>query len=157
MTRDLAILERVPTFAGLTPDTLEFLLERASEVVVEPGEPFFHQGDAGTTLFVLESGTVDVRKSLDGDYMTLRQLGPGDCFGEMALIAVMPRSASAIAIDRAGALTISNADIAMLYERNPAQFAMLVMNLSREVCRRFADVDERLFALTIAARQRAAD
>jgi len=34
MTRDLAMLERVPTFAGLTPDTLEFLLERASEVVV---------------------------------------------------------------------------------------------------------------------------
>ncbi|MEZ4269073.1 MAG: cyclic nucleotide-binding domain-containing protein [Myxococcota bacterium] len=152
MHRDPAILERVPTFAGLTPDTLEFLLDHAREVVVEPGEPFFHQGDAGTTVYILEAGSVDVRKQFNGGAMTLRSLGPGDCFGEMAVLSVMPRSASAISVGRSSALTISNADIALLYERNPAQFAMLVMNLAREVCRRFADADERLWAQAQAAR-----
>ncbi len=152
MIRDPAILERVPTFAGLTPDTLEFLLDHAREVVVEPGEPFFRQGEAGTTVFILEEGRVDVRKQFNGGEMTLRLLGPGDCFGEMAVLSIMPRSASAIAVGRSSALTISNADIALLYERNPAQFAMLVMNLAREVCRRFADADERLWAQAQASR-----
>ncbi|MCB9788617.1 MAG: cyclic nucleotide-binding domain-containing protein [Deltaproteobacteria bacterium] len=148
MNRDPAILQRVPTFAGLTEETLEFLLDQAREVVVEPGQPFFLQGEPGTTVFVLEEGHVDVRKRFDGGDMTLRMLGPGDCFGEMAVISIMPRSASAFSVGRSTAVSISNGDIARLYERNPAQFAMLIMNLAREVCRRFADADERLFALS---------
>jgi hypothetical protein len=68
-------------------------------VEVRPGAFFFRENDAADSMFVLEAGKVAVLKSWRNEEYLLHTLGPGDCFGEMALMDLMPRSASVRAIE----------------------------------------------------------
>ncbi|MGH8517802.1 MAG: cyclic nucleotide-binding domain-containing protein, partial [Panacagrimonas sp.] len=62
---------------------------------VEAGEWIFREGDPGDCAFVIESGTVAITYEHDGVAETIAHLGPGELFGEMALIDGRARSASA--------------------------------------------------------------
>ena len=142
------LLRNVAIFGGLNEETLTFLLDRARRVHVPAGRPFMTEGEPGKSFYVLETGTVRVHKSAQGVQCTLCEFGPGAAFGEMSLLAVRPRSATIEAIDDCVAVEISNSSLFELYEWNPGQFAMLVMNLGREVARRLWETNERLFHAT---------
>ena len=74
----------------------------------------------------------------------LRNLNQGDCFGEMSLIDFSPRSASVRAVEDCTALQISAACISQIYEKDLEQFAMIEMNMGREVSRRLRESDAAL-------------
>ena len=95
-------------------------------------------------MFVLEAGRVAVLKSWGGEQHLLRTLKEGDCFGEMAVMDLCPRSASVRAAEDCTALRVSAANRYQIYPRDLKQFALNQMNMGREVCRR-RDSDERLF------------
>jgi CRP/FNR family cyclic AMP-dependent transcriptional regulator len=71
------------------------MLARATDEtrVYKAGEVIFREGDPGTEFFVIKSGKTSVRVG----NRTLQELGPGDVFGEMALIDNEPRSATVVA------------------------------------------------------------
>jgi len=142
------LLREVAIFGGLSEDTLAFVLDRATRVNIAAGAEFMAEGEMGKSFFVLESGRVHVHKDADGDAIILCEFGPGAAFGEMSLLAVRPRSATIEALEDCTAIEISNRSLFELYEADSAQFAMLVMNLGREVARRLWETNERLFALT---------
>lgn len=142
-------LRSIPAFGGLDVLTLGWLLDASERVHIPCGELLFAQGDAGHELYILERGRVEAFKTYEDQEFHLREMGPGDCVGELALLAVVPRSASVRALDEVVAIKISNATVAQLYDRNLPQFTLLVMNLGREVCRRFLGNDERLFQLAL--------
>ena len=96
-------------------------------------------------MFVLESGRVAVLKSWKGRVFDLRHLKQGDCFGEMALMDLQPRSASVRALEDCTAIELRPDDLLRLFERDPEQFALIQMNMGREVCRRLRFTDELLF------------
>lgn len=77
----------------------------------------------------------------------LRELGPGDCFGEMAMIDFAPRSASVQALAPCRAFALSIARLHRLYEQDLEQFALIQMNLSRELSRRLRVTMDRLAVL----------
>ena len=141
------LLQDIAIFGGLSEDALCFVLDRASRIQVAAGEHFLKEGDMGTSLFVLESGQARVCKDAEGSAIVLRELSPGAVFGEMSLLAVRPRSATVEASEDCIAVEITNRSLFELYEADPAQFAMLAMNLGREVSRRLWEANERLFAL----------
>ncbi len=151
MENDSTVLRQIPAFAGLTIDTLQFLFERAQTRRVPAGECFFEQGEIGDSVYILEVGEVVVEKNIGSKRYQLRKLGSGDCFGEMALLAVMARTASVRAITDCDALQITNRQLRQLYAHDLEQFTMLVMNLGREVCRRLAELDRRLSEFQAAA------
>ena len=95
----LELLQSMPIFGAIRSDALQFLLEQAHEVVVRAGEFFFRENDQATSMFVLESGRAVVIKGWQGHDTELHRLGAGDCFGEMALMDLFPRSASVFAIE----------------------------------------------------------
>ena len=142
------LLRDVAIFGGLNEDTLAFVLDRATRVHVAAGDHFMGEGEMGKSFFVLETGRVRVHKDADGDAVDLCEFGPGAAFGEMSLLAVRPRSATIEALEDCVAIEIFNRSLFELYEADPSQFAMLVMNLGREVARRLWETNERLFALT---------
>ena len=75
-------------------------------------EVIFHEGDPGDSLHLLASGHVAVRVSTPlGDVATLRVLGPGDFFGELAIISEAPRNASVVALEAAETLSLYRSDI----------------------------------------------
>lgn len=138
-------LQQMPIFGGVADDALAYLLEPANEVTVAGGAFFFREGDPAQCMYVLESGRVEVLKQWRGREMPLRQFGPGDCFGEMALIDLFPRSASARAETECVAIELTPAHLLRLYERSTEQFLLIQMNIGREMCRRLRTTDEALF------------
>jgi CRP/FNR family transcriptional regulator, cyclic AMP receptor protein len=142
---DLAVLREMPIFGAVPDRALLFLGERASRVEVPGGRWFFRQGDKGETMYVLRSGLVEVQRSLAGQTATLGRLGPGECFGEMALIDLYPRSASVRAVEDCVALAMTNALLYELYDRDPEPFTLIMMNLARELSRRLRSAEVLLF------------
>ena len=141
----VAMLERIAVFGAMREDALQLLLEHAHEVVVQRGSWFFHEADAADSMFVLQSGRVSVIKGWQGRSVLLGKLAAGDCFGEMALMDLMPRSASVRADEDCRAIEFSAGDLLVLFEHDVEQFALIQMNLAREVCRRLRATDELLF------------
>ena len=139
------MLERIPVFGALREDALRLLLAHANEVKVQRGSWFFHEADTADSMFVLKRGRVSVIKGWQGRSVVLGQLGAGECFGEMALMDLMPRSASVRADEDCVAVEFSAGDLLMLFEHDVEQFALMQMNLGREVCRRLRDTDQLLF------------
>jgi CRP/FNR family cyclic AMP-dependent transcriptional regulator len=141
----IELLQRMPIFGGVREDVLRFLLELSSVVSVRANEFFFRENDGANSMFVLEAGRVAVFKSWQGEECLLHYLGAGDCFGEMALMDLQPRSASVRALEDCTAIELSTHTLYRIYEKDLEQFTMIEMNMGREVCRRLRLADERLF------------
>ena len=91
--REVALLRSVPMFAPLPEPTLEQLAAKLVPVRVPAGREVFAQGDAGDRFYVVADGTVEVAV----DSRVASVLGPGDSFGEIALVRDVPRTASVTA------------------------------------------------------------
>jgi CRP/FNR family cyclic AMP-dependent transcriptional regulator len=143
----IELLQRMPIFGGIRADILQFLLGLCPIVSVPTNEFFFRENDQADSMFVLEIGKASVLKSWRGYDYLLRTLKEGDCFGEMAVMDLCPRSASVRAIEDCTAIRISAANLYQVYARDLKQFALIQMNMGREVCRRLRDSDNRLFSV----------
>ncbi len=86
-----------PIFAGLPPGRLEGAARRLVAVPVEAGEVIVRQGHAADRFYVIDSGQVRVTQATDGEERALRELGPGDFFGEIGLLRGIPRTATVTA------------------------------------------------------------
>ena len=139
------LLQRMPVFGAMREDAQRLLLERAGTCETAAGSCFFRENEPADSMFVIETGRVAVVKASQGEAFVLRRLGPGDCFGEMALMDLAPRSATVLAEEDCRAIEIGSADLLHLFEHDPEQFALIQMNIGREVCRRLRALDELLF------------
>jgi len=145
----IELLQSMPIFGAIREDSLDLLLERAATVLVEAGGFFFREDDQAVSMFVLEAGRAAVIKRWQDREVVFHSLGAGDCFGEMALMDLFPRSASVRAVDDCQAIELTAGDLLRLFERDAEQFALIQMNIGREVCRRLRATDERLFQATM--------
>jgi CRP-like cAMP-binding protein len=78
-----------PLFASLTREDAEEFVRYCEVRHVEPGRPVFTQGGLAVAFFVIESGGAEA--VADGE--SLRQMGPGDWFGEIGILQHTPRTA----------------------------------------------------------------
>ncbi len=97
-------LEKVAPFAGLTPAEREMLARVMDEFSAPAGTTLVSQGDYGYEFMVIEDGTVDVIR----DGQRVDEMGPGDFFGELAVIAAGgQRNATIVATSRVKMLTLT--------------------------------------------------
>lgn len=95
----VATLARVPLFVDLGQRELQRLAAACAEREYAAGDVLVRQGDPGAGLFVIESGRVRVMRHEEGSARELAVMGPGEVFGEMALLDEYPRSATVTAIE----------------------------------------------------------
>ena len=145
VSKRIELMQQMPIFGAIGAEIIEFLLEPAPVVRVEHGDFFFHEHDAPDCMYVLETGHVTVSKNWQSHELLIRRLGPGDCFGEMALLDLSPRSASVRADEDCSAIQLSSANLYRLFERDVEQFAVIQMNIAREMSRRLRITDDLLF------------
>jgi CRP/FNR family transcriptional regulator, cyclic AMP receptor protein len=138
-------LQAMPIFGGIRRDILEFLIDASDLISVPKDKFFFRENELAESMFVLETGEVAVVKSWNGQQNVLRHLSRGDCFGEMALMDLAPRSASIRAVTQCTAIELSTASFQKIYQKDLEQFAIIQMNIGREVSRRLRVADEQLF------------
>jgi CRP-like cAMP-binding protein len=90
----------------------------------------------------VRAGELEVKKrSRDGRETRLAIMRAGDCFGEMALIDIQPRSATVVARSPTELYVLSNMDLLALYESDLAGYSFLLQNICREVSRRLRKAD----------------
>lgn len=150
-TARIATLQATPIFGGLRADILASLVASTRTVTLPEGANFFREGDRAESMYVLEAGEVALFKRWAGEDFLLGHKGPGDCFGEMALLDLFPRSASVRAVSPCTAIELTTASFQKLYESDVEQFALVQMNIARELSRRLREADERLFRTHIGA------
>lgn len=124
-------LQAVPMFQPLHPSELEALARSLKERVYEPGAVIVKQGDPGVGFFLIAQGAVEV--SHDGH--RIRDLGPGEFFGELALMEERARTATVTAKERTRCLQLVRWDFRALLKQHP-DMAVKVMEV---VVRRLRD------------------
>ena len=112
---DSSRLASMAFFAELDPSDLELIAARASEVDAVEGDALATEGDFGYALYAIESGTAEV--SSDGKL--LRVLGPGDVFGEIAVLASGRRTATVAATSPMHLITLFKRDVWALERECP--------------------------------------
>ena len=123
-------LDRVDLFDGLSDEQAEVLRGRSRIRSFAPNTIVVNEGDDGSSLFVVQSGSLKVFLTDNiGREVTLSLLDPGDYFGELALLDDAPRSASVIALTRSEVLQIPRAAFLALIEVYPACMQIVVRNL----------------------------
>lgn len=140
------ILSQVSLFSGLGIDGLRELAAVARRRAFRPNEVIFHRDDPGQVLYVINTGKVKIYiTSPDGQEVSLAVFGPGDYFGELALLDGQPRSASAIAIEPVEAFALQRTDFISAVMRDP-RIAIEVMHvLSRRLRHTDAMIEDLLF------------
>jgi monovalent cation:H+ antiporter-2, CPA2 family len=106
--------ERFPLFAGLTPEQRETVALHFQPRSAQPGERLIRVGDKADVAYFISTGEVEV--VVNGHKI---KMGPGDFFGEMALLSGQPRSADVVALDFCELLTLSQRDFRELLRRYP--------------------------------------
>jgi CRP/FNR family transcriptional regulator, cyclic AMP receptor protein len=135
-------LRAVGLFGALPESALEYLAERLTVLVPSAGDFVFREGDAALDFFVVIAGEMEVLKhSNDGFDVRVALLGPGDWFGEMSILDVQPRSASVRALAPSRLLRISAADLDALYRHDLKAYALIMLNVARELSRRLRVAD----------------
>jgi CRP-like cAMP-binding protein len=141
----------MPIFGGIRAEVLAGLVKAAEVVTVAEDGYFFREGDKAESMYVLETGKVALLKHWEGKPHVLAYLNAGDCFGEMALLDLFPRSASVHAVEPCTAIELTTRSLYQLCETHIDQFALVQMNIARELSRRLRAADERLFRASVGA------
>lgn len=138
----VARLRDIGLFGGLGDDILETLVANLSRLELASGADVFHEGEAGRDLFVILDGEIEVlRRSKRGHETRVALLGPGDWFGEMSILDVLPRSATMRVVAPSQLLRFSAQDLDTLYRRDVRAYSLLVLNIAREISRRLRVAD----------------
>ena len=120
MTADPAFLSQIQLFAQLDTDERAVLAQVMSRRSAAAGEQLFHAGDPGDSMFVVESGVIELFVTdTTGQKIVLHESKPGDFFGELSLLDGGSRTASAKAVEPTSLLVLDREDLLQLFRKRP--------------------------------------
>lgn len=133
------VMESCALFAGMRPSQIKKLVLLGEVAELEPGSNAIVEGEVGKDMYVVLDGEVKVSKRQeDGASSTLAQIGPGQVFGEMALVTGQPRSATVTAVTPVKLLVLHWRGIERLGLLYPRITSRLFRNLSAVLSARLA-------------------
>jgi CRP/FNR family transcriptional regulator len=138
---NIELLRRVPLFSELSKDELSGIAEVAIPRSYPKGVRVFHEGDRSDACYIVRSGDLRVtREHPDGRAIALATLGPGDIFGELAMLDGEARSASVESLSECDLLALPAGDVRRLLAATPETTVKLVVALVR----RLREANERI-------------
>ena len=135
---DTNALQRYSLFGGVLPEQIEHIKPLFGLARYDAGDAPMREGDPNDKIYFIVGGRVSVSKQ----GIVIAELGEGETFGEMELIDVMPSIATITALEPLEVVTISNRALYEISKIEPKAFALLVMNLARDLSRRLRRMDE---------------
>lgn len=141
----IAIFQNKELFFGLSDDQLESLANVAEQQLYSDGQLIFSEGDMGDALLIVESGSVDLFKKNQADEeVNIAKLPAGAVLGEMTLINIERRSATAKASGQTVAVHLTNRALSEIFNRDRELFIVLLINITRILSKRLRQTNEKL-------------
>ena len=112
----IELLKRVPLFEGCSKSELQRIALLADEIILPAGRTLTKEGERGHEFFVVVEGEVEVRRN----GRLVRKLSAGDFFGEIALVADVPRTATVTAPGPVRVLVMTARDFRTLMKETPS-------------------------------------
>ncbi|MDR0556984.1 MAG: cyclic nucleotide-binding domain-containing protein [Treponema sp.] len=130
-------LQKYSLFGGLSSEQIENMLPYMEYKTFQEGEIIMSEGVYNDRVYFILEGRVEVGKN----NVALAELREGDAFGEMELIEIVPIVATIRALDKVATISLSNRKLHEIYKNDISTFAMVIMNLARELSRRLKRMD----------------
>jgi len=135
---DAAAFQAYSLFGGLTTPQIDIIRPLMGSASFEAGQNIISEGQSNDSIYFIAEGRVQVSRC----GVPIVELPEGQTFGEMELLDVMPSVATVTARTHVTVVTISNRSIRAVYARDPNVFALVMMNLARDLSRRLRRMDE---------------
>jgi uncharacterized membrane protein len=120
MPADATFLSQIQLFQQLDDDERGVLAQQMAERTLAMGEVLFRAGDPGDSMFIVQSGAVELFvKDTAGQKIVLHTAQPGDFFGELSLLDGGSRTASATSVQDTNVLTLDRDDLLQLFRKRP--------------------------------------
>lgn len=148
----LPILSQISFFGGATDAQQEEIFRRMETGTVLRGDYVVRAGDQPTHLYIVKSGCVEVRVP-DREHGTIigkQRHGVGECFGYVALMSMHQHTISAVALEDSELIVLSRRALHALHTEDVELFALLMMNLAREMARLLRFTNEMLLKATFS-------
>jgi CRP/FNR family cyclic AMP-dependent transcriptional regulator len=144
-----AFLQAIPIFAGLRAAALKEIANAVEEAAFRSGDIIVREGEPGNRMFIIGSGSVEIVKYLGQPRETvLAVLRPRDFLGEMSIIDCVARSASVRAVEETSLFALKGIDLYHLFQYRPDQYAIIILNIARDISRRLRAIDEKFAAIS---------
>jgi CRP/FNR family cyclic AMP-dependent transcriptional regulator len=143
-------LAGTPFFGGLsgTP-VFDRVADMLREREVKKGEVVLREGETGTSMYIVLSGTLyATRKCEDGTEVRMLLFRPGDFVGVTTLIEMEPRPFTITAEKDAKLLELDSRDLYQLYKQDQKAYILVLQNINRELVRRLRKAGARIAYLT---------
>jgi len=138
----LDFLKSHSLFGGLSDEQLTRIRASLQEDTFPKDYFIFREGDLGDRLYFIREGAVEIIKHIPGgEVKRLTLLGAGDTFGELELLDIQPRRASARTLEDTTTLTLTNKGLYRIEESDLKAFSLLIMNMAREIGRHLREYD----------------
>lgn len=128
-------LASTPLMASLDRKTLKRLAEEGKVRTYAPGEVIVREGAPASALYIITRGTVRVEKAVGDDSQQFGTLGPGDFFGEIALLDGGPRTATVTADEPSRLLVLTHREFHSMMEEFPEVAAEVLNSLAHRIRR----------------------
>ncbi|TVQ20056.1 MAG: cyclic nucleotide-binding domain-containing protein [Spirochaetaceae bacterium] len=149
---DYGRLKRCSLFGGITEHAFDTLRPHLKYIRFDAGTAIVTEGSLNDRIYFIESGSVEIVKrthgGLDAPVRRLTTMGPGDTFGEMELIDIQPCAATVRSLEPTETLSLSNHDLYRVSQVDMKTYALIVMNLARDISRRLRHMDDLFAGMT---------
>jgi serine/threonine-protein kinase len=131
--------DRYPDVSALKEDLVRFMRGGAEfpKKTFAAGDVIVQEGESGDAAYIIVEGRCEIRKQMPSGEQTLREIGPGDVFGEMAIMTEGPRTASVVAIEQTTVLVVTST----VLEEEMAALKPWIATLLRSFAKRFREMD----------------
>jgi len=138
------ILAKISVWGGFTDERQEKIYKMLEVGTFKKGEYIFRKGDQPTHIYIIKSGRVDIFLSSEDVNIQKETVEIGGCFGMAALMAMHPLMATALAAEDSEVMVLSRQALLRLRYEDIELFALLMMNIARELARRLKSSDNML-------------
>jgi uncharacterized membrane protein len=127
------LLAHIPLFESLTPQDIDALSNRLEEIHYAEGQVIFKQGEQGSSLFIIDEGSVEISYGEGRGRVALASLFNGQYFGELSLFDGAPRSATATATKASRLIRLDREDLVDFVNKNPSAALRIIAEMSERL------------------------
>lgn len=139
-----AIILQLRLFGGVSESQRETLFRQLELWPLQKEDPVFQKGDEPSGIYIVLSGKIDLQLTEDDVLIHKHELNVGECFGEASFMSMHKHTTTAVATEESEVIVLSRRALLQIRRDDIELFALLMMNLARELARRLYLTDQML-------------